>query len=169
MATSQTQMRGASRWLLSTVHWYLTTGSRDLRPARHGFWSRRARAKMAMSGSMTFGRPPWLPGHTHPRHRTEVEDPEREERRKTPLGRIPLPRPGRNRRATPRHPPVNSPSYLLMNHSWRVLGLPWLHPGVGRAPRRADWSWSAGSAGFLLQLGQLHAHPLDLVGVAARL
>ena len=37
-----------------------------------------------------------------------VEDPEREERRKTPLGRIPLPRPGRNRRATPRHPPVSS-------------------------------------------------------------
>jgi hypothetical protein len=37
---------------------------------------------------------------------------------------------------------------------------------MGRAPRRADWSWSAGSAGFLLQLGQLHAHPLDLVGAA---
>ena len=34
-----------------------------------------------------------------------------------------------SRRATPRHPPVNKqPSYLLKIRSWRVLGLPWLHP-----------------------------------------
>jgi hypothetical protein len=46
-----------------------------------------------------------------------------EERRKTPLGRTPLPRPGRNRRARPRHPPVNS-LLLAQVRSWRVLGLP---------------------------------------------
>ena len=26
---AQTQLRGASRWLLSTVHWYVISGSRD--------------------------------------------------------------------------------------------------------------------------------------------
>ena len=75
------------------------------------------------------------------------EDPEREERRKTPLGRIPLPRPGRNRRATPRHPPVNSPptcSRSAYGGYWAYLGctpikvggphpvkFAWPHPGPG--------------------------------------